>query len=967
MNGPYRLFVSALSLLLIACGANQPKTLASLSEEPVEIVDDSKVEINTLTHQQVRDEYEALLDVFEEEKLKEKIERRIADVYMMEGVYEQNQQLNKDSYYSEATEAYLDILEKYPDSPDNAEILYQLSKAYDIEGNQDAALETLTRLTRDYPSYSNITEAWFRKGDIHFNYGEYSQAQTAYAAVVESNEQSYQLNAHYMLGWSQYKQFNFREGIDSFSLVVNRLLGRHREIAQLEDRQRALVEESINSISLSLDKVGGAKEIESFENLAAKNYVWLIYDDLGEYYLNKERYEDGAEAYRLFVDNYSNSVKAPSMHDNIINAYDVGGFIRQTRLEKENYVTAYGLTSTYTKNRGGISPEVSRSLAVYLEELAGYYHSLAQTEREQFNREQEKEQRFRDTEQEQKLAIAAVNAYDKAADYYGQFATTFPNKEDVDKIYFLRAETLFSAYRYPEAAIDYERVAYNSIGISAQEHLNDAGYAAIIAYQNHLNELTSGSNFPGRDPQPALVENDPRIARWQERSSISMLRFVDIFYQDNRSTSVLSNAADYLFESKQYSRAVKFTTALINDHSDLQQALKKTAYGVMALSYFRLEDYQNAENSYFSQRQLVETETEEYTKISERLGLSIYKKSENLIANGEELAAIEELLKIKTLTPLATTRVPAQYDAASLLLKQENWSAAIIELEELDADFSNHNLAVEFPRKLAFAYEKNTDWELAATTYTRLANDDPETEVRQEALFVSGFMYEKSGDYDTSNQKLIRYTRTYQQPFDNYMEASYQLALNYEQLNNQEKQNQWLDEIVRADSVGDTQRTERSRWLAAWASSEHANFYARQFKASTLSQPIAETVGAKNALLQEASSRFERAASYGFFEFITMSSYKIGDLYQTFAHDLRAVEPPASLSTEDQSVYRTILNEQAEPFDELSRELHQNNIDKGWNGQFNEWIANSFTAMQSLSPERYGKNELIVSYGDGIY
>lgn len=958
--------VLSCTTLVISCGSNKPQTLASLSDTSTNELKDEDVEIESLTHEQVRNEYEALLDVFEEEKLKEKIERRIADVYMMEGVYQQNTDTEKESYFGQATEAYLDVLEKYPNSPENAEIFYQLSKSYDLEGNQDAALDMLIRLTTQYPDYENITEAWFRRGDIHYSNGDYGQAQTAYTKVALSKEDKFELNAHYMLGWSNYKQLNFRSGVESFSLVVNRLLGRSQDLARLEPKQRSLAEESINSISLSLDKIGGAGEIEVFEKLAGKNYVWLVYDDLGKYYLDKERYEDAAGAYRLFVANYQNSNKAPSMHENIISAYETGGFTRQTLVEKENYVAAYGLKSEYTKNRGGISPEVAGLLEVYLDELASYFHGLAQAEQKVLDKEQEKDESFRDLELEEKRAVAAVAAFDKAADYYGQFATTFPDNDRVDKIYFLRAETLFSAYRFQEAAEDYERVAYKAKGSSANEHLNNAGYAAIIAYQNHLDDLVNGSSHPGRSPR-APIQSSREISRWKERSTGSMLKFVDVFYQDERSPSVLTSAADYLMASEQYKRAVKVTETLVADHEDLNNALKKTAYGITGLGYFRLEDFQSAEDNYFSQRQLVDPATEEYTKISERLGLSIYRKAQGMIEAGEKQLAIVELLKIKNWTPVASARVPAQYDASSLLLEAENWSAAIAELEELDANYRSHELALEFPRKLAFAYEKNSNWGLAAETYTRLADNDPDVEVRQQALFVSGFMFEKNKDYKQSIEKLTRYTEEYSQPFDNYMEASYQLALNYQAIEDQANENIWLDKIIAADRQSGSQRTERSQWLAAWANTEYGDYYSEQFDGVSLAQPIAQTVGPKNDLLQRASERYESAAEYGFFEFVTMSSYKIGKLYQTFANELRAVPPPESLSADDQQVYKSIIEEQAEPFDQLAVDLYQANIEKAWGGEFNEWIANSFEGMQTLNPTRYSKRELIVSYGDGIY
>jgi len=50
----------------------------------------------------------------------------------------------------------------------------------------------------------------------------------------------------------------------------------------------------------------------------------------------------------------------------------------------------------------------------------------------------------------------------------------------------------------------------------------------------------------------------------------------------------------------------------------------------------------------------------------------------------------------------------------------------------------------------------------------------------------------------------------------------------------------------------------------------------------------------------------------------------------------------------------------------LAAELHQSNIERGWEGEYNQWIGKSFTMMAQLKPTRFAKAEVIVSYGDEI-
>ncbi|MBX2858582.1 MAG: cellulose-binding protein, partial [Cellvibrionaceae bacterium] len=108
-----KLFISSAVLaLLSACGSTKHQTLGSLQYEKKE---EKAIEYKKMDHKEVRAEYQELLNLFEDKQLKEQIERRIADVYMMEGVQKQNTQTKQTkSYYLEAIKSYREILDKYP-------------------------------------------------------------------------------------------------------------------------------------------------------------------------------------------------------------------------------------------------------------------------------------------------------------------------------------------------------------------------------------------------------------------------------------------------------------------------------------------------------------------------------------------------------------------------------------------------------------------------------------------------------------------------------------------------------------------------------------------------------------------------------------------------------------------------------------------------------------------------------------
>lgn len=937
--------ISALSLL-VSCGGTKQQTLGQLEYEKEE---EKPIVFEKMNHKEVREEYQELLDLFEDQQLKEQIERRIADVYMMEGVHRQNTESNPNkSYYIDAIKAYREVLEKYPNSPDNAEVLYQLAKAYDMEGQLDEALVMLERLTSRHPYYKNIAEAYFRKGDIYFSRQDYTRAEKAYTAVADSQVEKYIVNAYYMLGWTYYKQFRFRKSLQAFAYVLNNTLGEATDLDGLEKAQRTVVGDALHSTSLALDKQGGAPAIGTFPELADKPFVWLLYNDLGDYYLQKEIFEAAADSYRHFVNEFPGSKQAPTLHKSLVETYIKGSFPLQALVEKESYVAAYGIYSSYPGNTNGIREDLQPVIKTYLDELAQHNHAMGQTLFDSLKKEGDDKVPDKKRKGVKQDGLAAL---DKAANFYQEYIDTFPADKRVDEMRFLKAEALFLAGHYERAIKDYELVAYEPVGTSAQEHAANAGYAAIICFEKVISNYKEGSE---------------QEKQWQAQAVESMLKFAAKFDADERSPVVLTNAAEYMFSLNQYQRAVDITTTLISENQALDKELKKTAYGIMAHSYFKLERYTDAEASYISQRNLVEVDGEEYNVITERLASAIYKNSEKIADSGDNATAADEFLRIKQLAPNSKVRATAQYDAVALLLGLENWTRAIPEILELQAKFPDHKMAVEFPRILAFAYEKSEQWALAAEAYMVVHKNDPDEDKKREALFYSADMQEKNKNHATAAKLFKRYAYQYEQPFDMRMEARYHTAINYKEMGDINKELYWLRRIVDGDKKGGSQRTDRSKWLAAWSNTEYGDYFAVEFNKTRLRLPLVKSLPKKNEFLQSAIQRYQSAADYGFLEFVTQSSYKIGNLYQIFTKELRNSPIPNGLSQNDKTMYMQIIEEQAAPFEQLAIEVHGANVSRLWEGEFNSWIEKSFEEMRVLNPERFDKQELIVSYGDEI-
>lgn len=939
-----------LVLPLSGCGLMPNNTtIGELRKNDTPLTD---IPLPVVSHKDVRDEYRSLLEIVESKELREQIERRIAGVYMLEGDYKQylGAAPPEKGYFANAINSYNEVIAKYPGDPDNEEAMYQLAKAYDLDGKDTQALKTLDTYIAQYPNSPRLSEAYFRKGDIHFRDADYEHASLAYQAVISLGQESAFLdNSYYLLGWSRYKQSDYEGGLRSFAQVLSRLVPEDGKVERLDKVKRSLVDDTLHIVSLSLAHSGGSEKIASVFSAQpdSKKYMWLLYSGLGQHYLEKERYEDSAAAYRAFVVQNPVSDRAPEMHSEMIRAYIDGDFQSQVLPEKERYVQNYGIRSTFWKTKGAdIRAKVAPQLKVYLDELARHYHGTAQT--------LEKQIADSDTDADTKTALPAkaTASYLKAADYYEQFVATFPKDPQVPEMVYLRAEALFDGKDYVAAINSYEQTAYQ---YKHPKYGADAGYAAIVAFQKHTETLQS---TPG--------ESSPELAEWRARSVDSQLKFVSTYGSDSRAGAVLAKASEELFELKRYEKALEVATSVVSQHGDVDSQLRKNAYGVIARSQYELGNYAAAESGYQQQLQYIPEGDKEHAVVLESMAATAYKQGE-AAAQAEDLnAAIEHFLRIKAIAPTSDARVAAQYDAATYMMQLERWGPAVTELLELRRNFPEHEITRDVTQKIAFAYEQDKQWGSAAREYVSLYRSHEDQKVRQDALFAAAELFEKAGESSQAIANFELWANEYQEPFEDLMEARYHLASLLRDSNDTERHLHWLSEIIESDRGANARRTPRSQWLAAWANAEYGDHWAQEFDRVRLSVPLEKRMPVKTEKLKSALARYQAAADYGILEFSSRANYSIGELYARFSRELLESPRPKGLSAVELEQYELILEEQAIPFEDLAIEIHQNNIQQAWDGQFNEWIGQSFTAMARLSPARYNKQEIRTAYGDGI-
>ncbi|MDO3720946.1 tetratricopeptide repeat protein [Marinobacter sp. chi1] len=943
--------VLLLSLLVGGCASfNDGTTIGKLQKDYEPLAD---IPLPRVMHEDVREEYRDLLKTIEDQKLRELIERRIASVYMLEGDY--NQLLGvlpgENGYFPDAIAAYNELLKRYPDSRQNAEAMYQLAKAYDLDGRDQEAKTVLEQFIEDHPHSGRLAEVYFRKGDIHFRHEEYEQAEKAYKAVVALGQESTFLNnSYYLLGWAQYKLSDYDNSLMNFSKVLDRLVPEDGKVEKLDNVNRSLVDDTLRIMSVGLAYAGGAAKIDSmFANRPeAAKYTWILYSSLGKHYLEKERYEDSAQSFRAFVMQNPDSERAPEMHADMIRAYVDGEFNQQVLPEKESYVRNYGIRSEFWNTKpADVKAKVIPNLKIYIDELARHYHATGQ----RLKRE------LADGAIAAAKSVAAEGekrtSFLKASEFYGEYEQTFPNDPRIPEMVYMRAEAAFDGEDYPTAITHYERSAYE---FKHPKYGPDAGYAAIIAYQREADRLKA-----------TVGESSEQLRQWRSKGVDSQLQFVQTYRDDERSGSVLAKTSEELFALGRYEKALEVATSIVSRAGDVDRELNRTAWGVIAHSQYELGRLAEAEDGYRNQLRYIDTTDKQYAEVTERMAVTIYKQGEQKLAAGDMAGAVDEFLRIKAVAPNTEVRVIAQFDAATHLLTLENWDPALAEMKELRKLFPNHKLATDLPNKIAWAYEQDEQWLNAAREYEWIYRNDKRADIRRDALFLSAELYEKSGEDEQALAYFKKWAFDYEEPFDTRMEARYHVAYLYKRMDDLNRHLYWLRRVIDGhNKAPEDWQTGRSAWLAAWANNEYGDYWRIEFDRVRLRHPLQKSIPRKNEKLKNALDRYNKAAEYAVQGQTSRATFNIADLYGQFARELMDAPRPKGLSELEAMQYELILEEQAIPFEDLAIEVHQANIDRSWGGQFNPWIERSFGAMAKLNPARFDKQEVQVAYGDGI-
>lgn len=828
----------------------------------------------------------------------------------------------------EAIALYQELLERYPDYARGDAVLYQLARAHETKGEPEQALAVLDRLVRRHPDSTWAIESQFRRGEIRFGLARYREAEEAYAAVVAAGSGSgFHEQALYKHGWSLFKQGRGEESVQSFLALLDGVLARGavlRPGETLSRPERELADDALRAMAITFSDLDGPQTLDTA--LAQRGdpaYAHRLYEALGDLYMEKERYQDAAQAYEAFARRRPDDRYAPSLQMRAIEAYQKGGFASLVLEGKRAFVERYAFGSAFWERRGvDDAPEVAAQLRSNLKDLAAYHHAQAQKNAQ---------------------GDEVSSDYAAAVRWYRDLLDSFPQDAEAHATRFLLAEALFEAGRFAEAAHEYERTAYQ---YPLQPRSAEAGYAALVAYERH--ERT--------------IDAEARDA-WHRRGIESALMFSSSFPAHAQAAQVLTAADEDLFALDEFDRVIEVSTQILAQDPPVSAAHRRTAATLLAHSLFDRGRYEDAEAAYLRVQELLAAGDPVRGDIEERIAASIYKQAEEKKAQGDAAGAVDDFLRVGALAPHSKARASAEYDAAGILVELEQWDRAAPVLEAFRRDHAQHELVPQAERALALAYLETGRPMQAAAEFARIsAHEQEPPEVRRAALWQAAELYESSAAPGQAARLYAQYVEQYPSPLDAAMDARQKLADMALAANDAPAQARWNDDIIRADRAAGAARTPRSRYLAARATIAAVQPQVAAFNAIKLVAPLDQALGRKRLAMEKAMTVYGEALDYGVAEVTTAATFGMAELYRQLGADLLASERPADLDAEALEQYDVLLEEQAFPFEEKAIELHEANVRRTSDGIYDEWVQRSFDVLAKLVPARYAKSEIGEEY-----
>lgn len=911
-------------ILISACKSDEPTSLADLDVTTTK-QKKNKVFIKPKTDEEIRKAYSdylnsadiddssridalsrlAELEFSQSNKLLEKKESQTKkDAEELEDK-RYNDQLNR------TIQLLSTSLKDYPKAKSNDTLLYQLAKAYDQKGDHHKSVETLSKLSEQFPKSPFYVEAQFRLAEDAFSLRDYSTAEYSYTEVIVANENEvFYEKSLFKRGWARFKQQFYTDAIDDFiASVLEHDFGEHEKLNKSEREQ---FDEYFRAIGLAFSYMGGSESLqEYFKNQEDFLYTYHTYSMVSDIYLKQERYSDAVDTHKQFIKFYPKSKNIPYSYLKIISVWKNSGFTNKVYDAIETFYVKYNASSQYWKDQvddSSVNRAIRRSLKEYVVLMTGYYHNKYQ-----------KSLKNKD--------------YKKTELWYKRYLKHYRAYAQQDNIYFLYAELMSQKKNYEQALKYYELAAYDNDLIVHK----DAAYASIVI----SNKLLAKPKAPGKDK---LLKKHIDYA----------LKYSQAYPTDKRTYKLIKHATELAFKSKQYKTTIELADIII-----ASRPLEPNVYivSLKGESYFNLSEYAESESLYTQVLKSGKLPKKDRTKIQDKLALSIYKQGELALEAKQTPQAINHYSRISNIVATSKIAATGLYDAIALNMQHNQWKSAISDIKRFQQLYPGNKLQRDVSKKLSAAYLSSNQGIKAAQEFEKISSmGGGDLAIQSAALWQAAELYEEKNKLKDAIRSYEEYARKFKKPYPQYMESMNKLTDLYSKVGSNKNMLKWHNNIVKADKEAlNNVKTDRTKFITSISYLNLARNEKERFNKIRLSLPLKRSLRKKKNAMQSSVKLYGKASIYQIYEASTEATFSIALIYKDFSKALLDSDRPKNLNDEELDQYEILLEDQAFPFEDKSIEFFEINLSRVKDGFYNDWIKKSHVELIDLFPVRYNR------------
>ena len=810
------------------------------------------------------------------------------------------------SIYREAIDSYEMIVSSGSFKGRLDELLYQSAKAYAYIGQEQESIARLKQLVGLYPSSDLVPEARFRIAEAAYSNGNYEEAELGYRqALAGSTDERLNSRARYMLGWAQFKQGASERAGETFLSVLDEYSEQSGGFGYLPTASADVIRDTFRMVGILAANNGGEPALTSLlDRAGARNYEFLLYDTLADYYAARGQYPRSVAVADAFLERSPEHPSAPEFQAQVVEVWQRAGDSERVRQAKATYVADYS-----PEQRPVLSVEDRERWLSYARTLADFhYHRAGQA------------------------SPADADQFATAAGYYQSLAA---HHAAPGPIHRLAGDAWLQAGKPEQALAMFELAGFENPDF---EGAADAAWAAVKLRVDNLEN--------GRIAGIGLDE----LAHTADR-------FARVFPKDERLPALEADMANRMLAEDRYDEAGAYASrAVANPQvsaSDAYSAwLVKARVDTEAIRYGAAEQAWREALDLATNTTGAEAGTMNAAAVRDQLATIIYRQGELASEVGNVDQAVAHFQRISSVQKDSAIAIKGRYDAATTLLQAGRWQAAINELQRFREDYPGHELSPGISDKLVYAYESSGQPLRAADELMAKATDWSEK-------LRAAELYHQGENLQSRNEVYLDYLAQAGPATDDSGHLQQQ-QMRQRLLESDVDTDRIRRQLVKAELASEWHSPESLAWGtdAALALADEA---AERFRSVRLTLPLSASLSRKQQTLDAARERYRQAETLGGKSVRTQSLYQRAELYRVLAADIRDSSVPEGLNDLEASQYRLLLDEQAYPFEDKAIELHAANHQRVSEGVYDQWVRQSLDALATMFPGRYARKPLWIS------